>query len=220
MSLPQYVLKMCDHAHEDMGIKNPECRGIGGGHFGYAYSIGDNKVLKITESQREFDSINDHIVGKDIDGLVKYYKTYNVGEVVGVPRLHHKYGIVMDYAQPLNTRDRSKFLKSWMKTIRFFHGENSAIYHHKQTIMQDIRNHIKKHGSLIHSPLWVHLVKTYSGDYGKTDATYKAHEYLKLFTLFVKTSIKLIEQGIIHEDSHDKNVGWDPYGNFVFFDYG
>ena len=45
---------------------------LGEGDFGTAYSIGNNKVLKITTSKREFEIARD-LVGKDIPAFAKVY---------------------------------------------------------------------------------------------------------------------------------------------------
>lgn len=211
--------KICQYVQKDMGLPESDCEYIGSGMVGKTYDLGDDKVIKITRDGYEYHAIKTHIVGKNIDGLVHYYKTYIVEDIAPEYSVRDHYVLVMDKVETINEFDEKRLWDILRRVMRFF-NKDTPLYILKEYVMQNIHEHIKTHGSLVGSPLWQHLIQSYNKEIPHNYMMSMPDRYLKLFALFAKASSKLIDQGIIHRDPHGGNVGWDPFGNFVFFDYG
>lgn len=188
-----------------MKVGFSKCERIASGGYGSAYDVGNNKVFKITSDQDEYKRTRDHVVGKDIDGLVHYYGSYNMPKYIG-SIFHGWFGLLMDKVETLSGSDIKRFQLARKISIEYFGFLEKK--HYTSLQMEYMHDHLDEHTSLINSPLWRFAIQ-------RTDDK----RTLKLLTLYVKTSHKLVKQGIIHKDAHGGNVGWDPYGNFVFFDY-
>lgn len=89
---------------------------IGGGLWGIAYEIPGNRVLKITEDDREIENAKS-LVGKNLDRLANIYKVYNI-------KGHSdKKVIIMEKLQPLNSEyDKALDIFSGYFTD-FYNGE-------------------------------------------------------------------------------------------------
>jgi len=66
--------------YQKYNINEDEMHWLGNGEFGDAYDIGNNKVLKITKSKKEFD-IAKNLLNKnsELDGFVNYFVAEKVG---------------------------------------------------------------------------------------------------------------------------------------------
>lgn len=187
-----------------------KCEVIASGKNGTAYDIGDNKVLKMTTAAYEFYSVQKHILGKDIKGLVKYHKAYR-DPVIG-------FVLIMDKVEVLNEEDRK--LLDLVRAILFKDFRSGDFEFKLKEMMGAIHNSMVPHDAIHHSSLWRLVVYNLRRVdlWGKKSES-EIKRAMKLFVLYVKASQSLISQGINHHDPNSGNVGWDPYGNFVFFDY-
>jgi hypothetical protein len=201
--------KLCKYITEELGYS--KCERIGSGGYGVAYDIGDNKVFKLTSSAGEANSVKKHLLGKSIDGLVKYHDVIVLSYVIPYNGFKNWYGLIMDKVETLSESD-IKLLDMCLETswgFIYYRGDRRGIDYR----MSMYHDYNEKNKSLVGSPLWERLV-----DYMDI-LNRDGKRALKLFTLYYKASVNLVKQRIIHKDAHSRNVGWDPYGNFVFFDY-
>jgi hypothetical protein len=82
---------------QDFGFK--KIKYVDQGHFGMAFDVGNNKVLKLTSNENEIRGIR-KVLNKDIPGVVKYYdiKHYPQSNV---------YAILMDKVKPLSKKEET-----------------------------------------------------------------------------------------------------------------
>lgn len=191
-----------------------QCKLLGYGANGVAIDIGNNKVLKFTLSEFEYDQA-DYVIGKNIDGMVRYHEKRTT-DFLTTPTTYAPsmeiYAIIMDKAIPLSESDQELLevmLTELQSEYLFGPGRIS------EPFMVHLVNQTTD--AIIHSPIWKKVFN--NPNIRKNISDKDMGRAMKLFALYIKSSRKLIEQGIIHRDPHDENLGWDPYGRFVFFDY-
>lgn len=190
----------------------PKAQFLAEGAFGVAFDIGDNKVAKITENRIEVEDVENHLIGKNIEGLVNYHKTEPIDSKY-LDKRFDRWLIIMDKANPLiktdmvllqeGIKDIETYLRGIIKDFMWWD------FHDK------LASKIGNVDNLIHNE---HFKKIMSSVDQRLSPESNKRK-IKLIYLYVKTAIKLVKQRILHIDPHEGNVGWDPYGNFVFFDY-
>lgn len=202
-----------------------KCDYMSSGYWGHAFDVGD-KVVKLTREYDEYNSVKNHVLGKNIDGLVHYYDAFPIADIpnAGITSIrdHVKNGylkwvIIMDKVVPLTKPERLLFddvsndfymgIKRDKSIKMDFNGLSEFVIY---------SIYLDHYPNLIHSPAYISAIK------GSIIEGYSKEEFkkgMKLVYLYVKASQKLLSQEIMHNDPHSGNIGWDPFGNLVFFDY-
>lgn len=95
---------------QDFGFK--KIKYVGEGHFGMAFDVGNNKILKLTGNEDEVRGIK-KVLGKDIPGVVHYYdvKHYPSSNV---------YAILMDKVKPLSKKEETIY------TVIYYIGSRNS----------------------------------------------------------------------------------------------
>lgn len=123
---PETIHKVAKHVAENLGY-NGEPKLLGNGDNGFAYDLGDGKVLKITGSETEAaESIR--LKGKDNEHLAKIYNVYSINYegTTLYPILQEKIdtsrtGQLQQYAKELNTIFSRNFKKGISKILQLYH---------------------------------------------------------------------------------------------------
>ncbi len=95
---------------QDFGFKS--IKYVGEGHFGMAFDVGKNKILKLTNNEDEVRGIK-KVLNKDIPGVVHYYdlKHYPKSNV---------YAILMDKVKPLTKKEETIY------TVIYYEGARNS----------------------------------------------------------------------------------------------
>ena len=95
------------------------------GNFGMAFYTDDGKVIKLTSDEKEINAIK-NIVGKDINGVAKYY------EIVDFPE-YNLSAILMDNVERLTPEEISVYTILYSNQANFSDSDFWDLYNKKRT---------------------------------------------------------------------------------------
>lgn len=180
-----------DDVCKKFNLDSSKVKFLSSGSFGSAYSVGDS-VLKITSDFREVNDVKP-IIGKKINGVVKYYR---LEKVEGT----NYFAILMERVDPLYEwlSDKIKSDKDFKIAKEVVNKILDIIYDNWNKVekFEEFEKKIKEYWILPKNTIYSNLVSK--------------------FWSFYKKIYKLSDKPF---DAHIYNLGFDKDGDIVMFDY-
>jgi hypothetical protein len=168
----------------------------GEGHFGMAFVVNDDKILKLTNNEDEIRGIK-KVLNKDIPGVIHYYDVKHYPD-------SNVYAILMDKVDLLSPEEETVYTTMYYEGSNYFPSDFWDLFNDKN----ERKEIVKIVSDRLSDPYPEDELEPYDLDYNEIV------DYIKKYK---KLLLKLVKNDIPTADLHGGNIGVKD-GELIHFD--